>query len=327
MERRQFIMLTGGAVFGSLPITALAQARMRRIGILVSVAEGDPEGEGWLKAFLQELQALGWQRDLNVQIDVRWGASNLDRMTKFAKELVGLRPDLIQVNSTPATAAVLRETRDIPVLFSVVVDPVGSGLVTSLSHPGGNVTGFMNFDPSLAGKWVQLLKEIAPGVSRIAMLYNPDTAPFIDKFSEPLQAAGARLGMVSRSAPFRNAADIEPIMMALEPETGLVVAPDISIQINRKTIISLAARYRIAAVYGFRFYVKDGGLASYGVDLLEQQLRAAAYADRILKGANPGDLPVQLPIKFELTINVSTAKALGLDIPATLLARADEVIE
>jgi putative ABC transport system substrate-binding protein len=267
------------------------------------------------------------QRGTNVQIDIRWGASNLDRIAAFAKELVALRPDLIHVSGTPATAAILRETRDIPVVFSVVLDPIGSGFVTNLSRPGGNVTGFALFDVSLAGKLAELLKEIAPQVSRVAMLFNPDTAPYVSQYWGALEPASTTLGLTSQQAPYRKTADIEPIIMALGPETGLVVVPDISNQTNRKTIISLAARHSVAAVYGFRFFVDDGGLASYGVDIAYQQRGVAIYADRILRGANPSDLPVQLPTKFESTINLGTAKALGLTIPSSLLVRADQLIE
>ncbi len=328
MRRREFIMLVGGAA-ASLPVTMRAQERMRRIGMLVGVAEGDPEGERWVQEFLQSMQALGWQRDTNVQIAVRWGASNLDRMATFAKELVASQPDLIQVTTTPATAAILRETRIIPVVFAIVSDPVGSGFVQSLSHPGGNVTGFINVEASLGGKWVQLLKEIAPRVTRVAMLFDPDTAPQTDYYRGALESASSTLGILTEAAPFHGAVDIEAIITALGrgPEAGLVVMPGNSVQTHRETIISLAARHRVPAIYGFRFFVKDGGLISYGVDLPDLQRRAAIYADRILKGAKPADLPVQLPTKFELAINLKTATALGLDIPPMLLARADEVIE
>ena len=325
MRRRDLFALLYGAA-AAWPLVASAQKRMPRIAILEPVAQGDREGERWLQAFLQKMQVLGWQPGSNVQIDIRWG-DNLDRFATLAKELVGLRPDLIHVSATPATAAVLRETRDIPVVFSVVLDPVASGFVTNLSRPGGNVTGFSLFDASLAGKLVELLKEIAPQVSSVAMLFNPGTATYINKYWESLEPASRALGLASQKAPYQNAADIERVITDLGPATGLVVVPDISNQINRKSIIAFAARHSAPAVYGFRFFVDDGGLASYGVDIADQQRVVATYADRILKGEKPGDLPVQLPTKFELTINVETAKALGLIVPSSLLARADELIE
>ena len=328
MRRRQFITFVGGAA-ASLPIAARTQERMRRIGMLMGATEGDTEGERWVQAFLQSMQALGWQRDTNVQIAVRWGASNLDRMATFAKELVASQPDLIQVTTTPATAAILRETRIIPVVFAIVSDPVGSGFVQSLSHPGGNVTGFINVEASLGGKWVQLLKDIAPRVTRVAMLFDPDTAPQTDYYRGALESASRTLGIVTEAAPFHGAVDIEAIITALArgSEAGLIAMPGNSVQIHRETIISLAARHHVPAVYGFRFFVKDGGLISYGVDLPDLQRRAATYADRILKGAKPADLPVQLPTKFELVINLRTAKELGLTVPQSLLASADELIE
>ena len=328
MRRREFITLVGAAAMW--PFTARAQEQMRRIGMLMGAAEGDDEGERWVQAFVQGMQALGWQRDTNVQIDVRWGANNLDRMATFAKELVAFQPDLIQVTTTPATAAILRETRTIPVVFAIVSDPVGSGFVQSLSHPGGNVTGFINVEASLGGKWVQTLKEIAPQISRVAMFFDPATAPQAEYYREAIESASRTLGIITEAAPFHGAVDIEEIIRGLgrAPEAGLIVMPGNAVQIHRETIISSAARHRVPAVYGFRFFVKDGGLISFGVDLPDLQRRAATYAQTVhLKGAKPADLPVQLPTKFELAINLKTAKALGLDIPPMLLARADEVIE
>jgi len=328
MRRREFITLVGGA-YAAWPLVASAQERMRRIGMVVGAAAGDAEGERWVQAFLQGMQALGWQRDINLQIDVRWAANDLDRMATFAKELVASQPDLIQVTTTPATAAILRETRTIPVVFAIVSDPVGSGFVQSLSRPGGNVTGFINVEASLGGKWVQLLKEIAPGVSRVGMLFDPATAPQTEYYRGALESASRTLGIITEAAPFYGAVDIEEIMRGLgrAPEAGLIVIPGNAVQTNRETIISSAARHRVPAVYGFRFFVKDGGLISFGVDLPDLLRRSAVYADRILKGARPADLPVQLPTKFELAINLTTAKALGLTVPPSLLAQADELIE
>jgi len=325
-NRREFTTLLGGAA-AAWPLVASAQARMRRIGMLVGAAEGDAEGERWVQAFLQAMQVRGWQKGTNLQIDIRWGAGDLDRIAQFAKELVALQPDLIQVSTTPATAAILRETRDIPVLFSVVTDPVASGFIQNLSHPGGNVTGFINIEVSIGGKWVQLLKEIAPRVSRVAMLFNPDTAPQTNYYRGSIEAASRTVGIAIQDAPFRSAPDIEATITALGPEGGLLVIPANSAQANREAIISLAALHHTPAIYPFRFFVSDGGLASYGIDLPDTHRRAAIYADRILKGEKPADLPAQQPTKFELAINLKTAKALGLDVSNTLLMIADEVIE
>jgi putative ABC transport system substrate-binding protein len=244
MRRRQFIILVGGAA-ALLPAEARAQERMRRIGILSGGAEGDAEGEGLVQAFLQAMQALGWQRGTNVQIDIRWGASNLDRMARFAKELVAMQPDLILAITTPAVAAILRETRDIPVVFTVVSDPVGSGFVPqNLSRPGGNVTGFINFEPSLGGKWVQVLKEIAAQISRVALLFNPDTAPYLTNYLGVLESGSRTLGVDAQAAPFHGAADIEATIMALGrgPEAGLIVMPDISNQKHRVSILRATRR-------------------------------------------------------------------------------------
>lgn len=325
MRRRDFIVVAGGAAAWSL--AARAQTGMRRIGMLVGAAEGDAEGERWVQAFLQAMEALGWRRDANLQTDIRWGAGDLDRIGQFAKELVALQPDLIQVSTTPATAAILRETHNTPVLFTVVTDPVASGFIPNLSHPGGNVTGFINIEVSIGGKWVQLLKEIAPQVSRVALLFNPDTAPQTNYYRGSLEAAGRTSGLAIQEAPFHSAADLEATITALGPKAGLIVIPANSAQANRQMIISLAALHHMPAIYPFRFFVNDGGLASYGIDLADTHRRAAIYADRILKGEKPADLPVQQPTKFELAINLKTAKALGLNVPNTLLMTADEVIE
>jgi putative ABC transport system substrate-binding protein len=273
------------------------------------------------------MQTLGWHRGSNIQFDIRW-VDRLDRLAELAKQLVASRPDLIHVYTTVATAAVLRETRDIPVLFSVVLDPVAAGLVTNLARPGGNVTGFSLFDTSLAGKLIELLKELAPQTSRVMMLFNPDTAgSYINKYWELFEPASTSFGLSSKQAPYRNSGDLEQVIGALGPTTGLVAVPDISNQIHHRTIIALAARQSVPSLYGFRFFVEDGGLASYGVDIVDEERVVATYADRILKGEHPADLPIQLPTHFELTINLATAKALGLNISAALAARADQLIQ
>jgi putative ABC transport system substrate-binding protein len=252
------------------------------------------------------------------------------RIAGFAKELVALQPDLVLAITTPAVAAILRETHSIPVVFTVVSDPVGSGFVPpNLSRPGGNVTGFSNFEASLGGKWVQVLKDIAAQISRVALLFNPATAPYINNYWGALEAASKAFGAAAQAAPYHGAADIEATIkdLARRSDAGLIVMPDISDQTHRETIISLAALHRVPTIYGFKIFVQHGGLVSYGSDLPDLHRRAATYADLILKGARPAELPVQLPTKFELAINLKTARALGLDIPPALLARADEVIE
>jgi putative ABC transport system substrate-binding protein len=330
MGRREFITLLGGTA-AAWPLAADAQQteRVRRIGVLVGLPEGDPEGEVWAQAFLKALPLLGWQPGANVQIDVRWATPDITRMQGIARELVRAQPDAIQVTSTPATAAILRETGSIPVVFSIVSDPVGSGFIQSLGRPGTNATGFINIEASMGGKWVELLKEISPRISRISFLFNPKTAPQTEYYRASLESAAASLGMNAVACPVDNLDEIEKLILGLPPDSSLIVMPDIfmAAKSQRDLIVALATARQIPVVYGFAFFVRAGGLISYGVDLPDLQRRAASYVDRILKGARPQDLPVQLPTKFELAINLKTAKALGLEVPATLLARADEVIE
>jgi len=332
MKRRQFLGVLGGAAT-AWPLRAQAQQadRMARLGILVGLREGDPEGELWVKTLLEALPPLGWKRGTNLQIDLRWGSNDLDQVQKAAKELVGLGPDLIQVTTTPATAAVLRETNTIPVVFSIVSDPLGSGFIKSFARPGGNATGFVNIESSMAGKWVELLKELAPGTSRISIVFNPKTAPQSPYYLKSLESAAASVALTSTVVAVNDAVAIEAAITDLgsHPNSALVVLPDIftATKAQRDLIISLSARHRIPVVYPFALFVRAGGLASYGVDQPDLQRRAAAYVDRVLKGAKPQDLPVQLPTKFELAINLKAAKALDMNVPPTLLARADEVIE
>jgi putative ABC transport system substrate-binding protein len=330
MKRRDFITLLGGAA-AAWPLAAHAQQpdRMRRIGVLMSLAESDPEAQARVTAFLQGLQTLGWAEGRNVRIDIRWAASDASLMQQFARELVELQPDLILSHNTPTTASLLRQTRTIPIVFVVVSDPVGSGFVASFPRPSGNVTGLTNIEPTMAGKWLELLKEIAPIVARVALLFNPATAPYAEYYLGPFKAAAASLALEMIAAPVRDTSELESAIaaQARAPNGGLVVMTDSFLVAHREEITSLAARHRLPAVYPFRFFVELGGLLSYGNDLFDSFRRAATYADRILKGATPNELPVQAPVKFELVINLKTAKALGLEIPATLLARADEVIE
>jgi ABC-type uncharacterized transport system substrate-binding protein len=330
MRRRDFITILGGAVVCS-PIAARAQQseRMRRVGVLTTAAENDATEQSRQAAFRRRLDELGWRAGRNIQIDYRWAASNTDRLRIFAKELVELKPDLIFAETTPATAAVLGETRTIPIVFVVVSDPVGSGFVTSLNRPGGNVTGFMNMEPTLAGKWLGLLKEIAPQVTSIALLFNPATAPYTEQYLKPFKAAAASLAVEAIAAPVQQLSQLEPVAAdrAREPNGGLIMMPDVFLWLHRAEVISLAAHYRLPAVYPQRDFAEIGGLLSYGNDRLDQYPRAAIYADRILKGEKPADLPVQAPTKYETVINLKTAKALGLTVPNTLLATADAVIE
>jgi putative ABC transport system substrate-binding protein len=278
---------------------------------------------------VQGLQQLGWADGRNVRIDYRWANGDIDRMRAFAKELVELRPDVILSNTTPATAALQRETRTIPIVFVIVSDPVGAGLVASLPRPGGNITGFINIEASLGGKWLELLKEIAPAVRRVAIMFNPDTAPGGGSyFQGPFEAAAKSLAVEPMTAPVRSDAEIESVITSLGREQGgLVVMTDGYMTVHRGRIISAAAQGSVPAIYAESFSPKDGGLLSYGANYLDIFRHAVTYVDRILRGTTPGDLPVQVPSLFELVINLRTAKALSLQIPPTLLARADEVIE
>jgi putative ABC transport system substrate-binding protein len=329
MKRRAFITLLGGAAAWPLAARAEQPDRVRRLALLTPYAESDPEGQARLAALREGLQKLGWAEGRNIRIDNRWGALDAESMQRFAKELVAQQPDLILTQSTPTTAAIQQQTRTIPVLFVQVIDPVGQGIVASMARPGGNTTGFTNFEPTLAGKWLELLTEIAPRVARVAFLFNPETAPFAETFLSPLRAAASSLRVEAIAAPVHDASEIEPVVAAhaRTPNGGLVVAPDTFLHVHRAEVISLAARYRLPTIYPFRFYTELGGLLSYGNDPLDNFHRAASYVDRILRGEKPSELPVQLPVKFELVINLKTAKALGLDVPSFLQQRADEVIE
>ena len=330
VRRREFITLLGGTA-AAWPLAARAQQaeRVRRIGVLMAYAENDAEGQANVAAFRKELQKLGWTEGRNIRIDTRWATADFESIQQFAKDLVALQPELILSSSTPTTAALLQQTRTIPIIFAIVADPVGSGFVASLSRPGGNVTGFTILEGSLGGKWLELLKEIAPRVNRVACLYNPTTATFAEYYLSPLKAAAASFGMEAIAASVRDTSELEAVVVAQarEPNGGLVVIPDVFLNAHRAEVISLAARYRLPAVYPWRFYAELGGLLYYGNDRLDHFRRAAIYADRILQGAKPSDLPVQAPTKFELVINLKTAKALGLTVPPSLLATADEVIE
>jgi len=329
VKRREFITLLGGAA--AWPLTARAQQtqRARRIGVLMGVGD-DAETKGWLVTFNQRLEQLGWQVGRNLQIDERWTAGDPERNRRFAGELLAMQPDAVFAFSSVAVAALQRENRSVPIVFTAISDPVGSGFVQSLARPGGNATGFTNFVPTMAAKWLEVLKEIAPQVRHAALLFNPQTAPYVSEYYRgPFEAAAPTFGVRASAAIVYEMPEIEAAMAALarEPGGGLVVPPDNFSYVHRSIIFALAARHRLPAVYPFRFMAREGGLVSYGVDLGETFPRAAEYIDRILGGAKPGDLPVQAPTKFELAINLKVANALGLDVPPTLIARADEVIE
>jgi putative tryptophan/tyrosine transport system substrate-binding protein len=328
VRRREFN--AGLACAARWPLGVGAQAeRMRRIGVLMSWAADDPESLARVAAFRDGLQKLGWTEGRNFLVEIRWATSDTALTQEFAKELVGLRPDVILSPTTATTAALLQHTRAIPVIFVAVSDPVGSGFVSTFSEPGGNVTGFINVEPTMAGKWLELLKEIAPRVTRVAFLFNPATAPYAEYYLSPFKAAAASVAMEAIPTPVRNTSELESAIaaQARTPNGGFVVMTDSFLVAHRAEITALAARYRLPAVYPFRDFIEVGGLLFYGNDLLDSFQRAATYADRILKGATPNELPVQAPVKFELVINVKTAKALGLTIPPSLLLRADQVVE
>jgi putative ABC transport system substrate-binding protein len=327
VTRRAFITLLGGAA--AWPLAARAQHDARLVGVLMTVPESSREGQAWIAAFKDGLQKVGWSQSRNIRVDARWGAVNLDTTQRFAREIVSTQPDLILAQNTPTTLALLQQTRTIPIIFANVSDPVGSGLVASLAQPGGNVTGFINIEGSMSGKWLELLREIAPRVNRIAFLFNPATAPYFEYYLQPFKDAAQSFAVEAIPAAVHDGSELEAVITgeAQKPNSGLVVMPD-GFNINhRRDITSLAARYRFPAVYPQRLYSEIGGLMSYGNDPLDNFRRAATYADRILKGAKPSELPVQAPVKFELVINLKTAKALGLDVPVDLQLRADKLIE
>jgi len=326
--RREFITLLGGAA-AAWPLVARGQQteRVRRIGVLTFSAESDQEGQSSVAAFREELRKLGWIEGRNCEIEIRWAAADIELMKRFAKELVTLQPDLILTSFTPATAAMLQQTRTIPIIFVIVADPVGSGFVASLPQPGGNATGFTPIVRSLGGKWVELLKEIAPRVARVTLLFNPPTATFIEGYLNPFKAAAASLGTEAVVAPVDDMPGLESLITteAHEPSSGLVVIPDAFTIQHRADITALAARYHVPAIYWSRSFTEIGGLISYGPYIVDEYRRAALYADRILKGSKPSELPVQAPVKFELVVNLKTVKALGLDVPPSLLAAAEVI--
>jgi putative ABC transport system substrate-binding protein len=330
MRRRELMTFLGGAAV-VWPLAARAQQRagMRRIGVLMAFAEGDPGGQARVAAFREGLQKLGWAEGRNVRIDTRWATADVAWIHRAAKELVASRPDLILSNSTPTTAALMQLTRTIPIVFAVVSDPVGSGFVASLARPGGNATGLTNIEPTMAGKWLELLREITPRVNRVAILFNPATATYADDYLNAFKAAAGSFGVEAVIASVRDRSELDSVISAhaREPNGGLIVMTDSFTSAHGAEITSLAARYRLPAIYPFRFFAELGGLLCYGNDLLDSFRRAAEYAARILHGAQPSELPVQAPIHFELVINLKTARTLGIDVPLHLQQRANEVIE
>jgi putative ABC transport system substrate-binding protein len=327
MRRRDFISLLGGAVI-TWPLAARAQQpdRVRRVGVLMGISD-DLEGQARIRVFRQALQALGWTEGRNVQFIYRWSAGDVMHARQFAKELIDLRSDVILTNSTPATVAVRDTNRTTPTVFLQVGDPVAAGVVQSLARPGGSFTGFTNFDPSTGGKWLELLRGIAPHITRVAYLFNPDTAPLL--YARSVETAAPLLSVKPLAVAVHNAHQLEGVIEQIARESGsaLLVLPDLFTATNRQSIIALAAQNRLPAVYPFHYFASSGGLMSYGPEVLDTYRQAASYVDRILKGERPSDLPVQQPSKFEFVINLKTAKALDLNVPPPLLARADKVIE
>ena len=328
MKRRNFITLLGGAAAWPLAARVQQPERLRQIAVLMGSAD-DTEGLRHLTAFREELQKLGWTDGRNIQTDYRWAAGDADRMRTFAKEVVKQRPDVMLIETTPQVAAFMQESRAIPIVFVNVSDPVGSGFVTSLSRPGGMVTGFISNEPSLGSKWVQVLNDIAPHVRRIGFMFNPNTAPYVEPFLRSAETAAATYGVELISLQVHDETEMEETVGAFgrEPAGGLIVMPEIFTTVHHKRIVALADQYHLPTVHAFRFFATSGGLISYGVDIADQFRRAASYVDRILRGEKPGDLPVQAQTRLAMVINLKTAKALGLDVSPTLLIRADEVIE
>jgi putative ABC transport system substrate-binding protein len=328
MKRRDFITLLGGAAAWPLAARAQQGDRVRRIGVLMPGDENDPTQKRRLSAFAQALAGLGWTDGRNARMDVRWTGADINQIRALAHELIGSQPNVIVTSSLPATVALQRETRTIPIVFAGIGDPVANGIVARVNQPGGNITGFVLLEPTLGGKWLELLSEIAPGLKRAAFMFNPDTGT-ASVFMPSLESAAAALKIEPIIAHIHSDAEIETAIIALgrEPGGGLVVVPDGSIAIHRTPIISAAARNKVPAVFWPSDFAREGGLLSYGADQVDILRRAATYVDRILRGEKPGDLPVQFPTKFEMIVNRKTAKALGLEVPLSILVRADEVIE
>lgn len=328
MRRRDFIAGLGSVAARPLAARAQPDERVRGIGVLMPLSEGDAEGRERVAALSRNLAALGWTEGRNLRIDVRWAGGDIQRARALASELVGLRPDVLIASGTPELAALRQATRTIPIVFNGVTDPVGQGFVATMPRPGGNITGFVNVETSLPGKWVQLLKLVAPGLQRAAYLFNPETAPFAGELFRNAEAAAAPLMMRLTAVAVRDDAEIDSALNSLAglPNSGFIVNPEAFLGTHRNRIIALAARHRLPAIYPFRYYAADGGLISYGVDLIEPFRQSATYVDKILRGTKPADLPVLASTKFDFVINRKTANAIGLTIPPDVLAMANEVI-
>lgn len=322
MRRREFFTLAGGAAIW--PLRANTQERVRRVGVLMTMAETEPEAQSRLVSFRAGLQQVGWVEGRNIKIDYRFAAGDPERLRSSARELIGLAPDAILANGTAILSELRRETQSIPIVFVLVPDPVGDGFVNSLARPGGNATGLTNFEFPMGGKWFELLKEIAPHVSRVALIFNPETAPYAPKFLQFVARGGE-----ATLSPVRTPAEIErgAEAAAAQSDVGLIILPDLFTSGHRELIVAQAGRHRLPAIYPFRFFAESGGLLSYGVDTLDLFRRSASFVDRILRGGKPADLPVEAPTKFEMVVNLKAAKGLGIEVPLSLQQRADAVIE
>jgi putative tryptophan/tyrosine transport system substrate-binding protein len=329
MKRREVFGVIGGAAAWPLAARAQQSERMRRVGVLMAYIESDINAQLWTKAFDESLRELGWNNGRNIQLDYRWAGPDQDRLRSNAEELVRLNPDVLLAGATPAVIGLQHATRSIPIVFANVADPVGQGLIASLAKPGGNTTGFSAFDFSMAGKWVQTIKEVAPSVTRIGVIFNPETGPFYSAFLPFVETASSLLDVKPVATVIHDSDHIVQTLekLAEEPNTGIIVLPSALFSTNREIIITAAARLRLPTVYPFSFFPQSGGLLSYGFAVGEMYRRAAVYVDSILRGEKPSNLPVQGPTKFEFVVNLKTAKALGLDIPLNLQQLADEVIE
>jgi putative tryptophan/tyrosine transport system substrate-binding protein len=328
VRRREFITLIGGAAAWPLAARAQQGERVRRVGVLMGYSAEDREAEGWLKMLGRGLHERGWT-DGNTMRVTRWATGTTEQLASHAAELVGMAPDIIVAASTPALAAATRETRSIPIVFVNVADPIGQGFLPNFARPGGNITGFTSFEFSMGAKWVETVREFQRSVSRVVVIFNPQTAPYFQFFLRSIETAASSFRLDLSVTPIHDTGELEPRIgeMAHSSDACLIVVPSTFMATHRDMIITMAARHRVPAIYGFGYYARSGGLASYGFDVRDLFLRAAGYVDRVLKGEKVGDLPVQVPTKYELVINLKTAKALGLEVPPTLLARADEVIE